>query len=160
MPGKNTFYQESDSESEDDNLLDDKRSEFVKLDDDDDLQFLDMDEPKPRNTYDANQANRGGAYPDVTDFQPRNTCPESGAAQPRIQGLEEVAEMSEESDLTSHLSFYDREELEKTSSSSDSSSEQLNLQPGVLVSDQRKNKNQKSQWPQAATNLNGMINNY
>lgn len=54
--------------------------------------------------------------------------------------------MSEESDLTSQLSLYDREELEKTSSSSDSSSE-LNLQPGALVSEKRKAKIQKQNQP-------------
>ena len=96
---------------------------MVKLDeDDDDLQFLDMDEPKPRNTYDANQGNYT-SYEDISDIKPRNTCPESGLNHLRIQGLEEVVEMSEESDITSQLSMYDREYIEKTSSSSDSSSE-------------------------------------
>ena len=122
-----------ESDSEEENLLYDKESEMIKLDDEDELQFLDMDEPKPRNTFDiVSQPNgpfNSGCYPEVPEqqFQPRNTCPESGNNQIRIQGLEEVAEMSEESDLTSQLSYYDREELEKTSSSSDTSSECLNL---------------------------------
>ena len=73
-----------------------------KLDEDDELQFLDMDEPKPRNTYDVNSS--GGSYTDAIEVKPRNTCPESGGNAIRISGLEEVAEMSEESDLTSHLS--------------------------------------------------------
>jgi len=41
----------SNSDSEEDNLLD-KDSECIKFDDDDDLQFLDMDEPRERHTYD------------------------------------------------------------------------------------------------------------
>lgn len=119
---------------------------MIKLDDEDELQFLDMDEPKPRNTFDiVSQPNgpfNSGCYPEVPEqqFQPRNTCPESGNNQIRIQGLEEVAEMSEESDLTSQLSYYDREELEKTSSSSDTSSECLNLQPGALIGEKKKPK--------------------
>ena len=65
-------------------MLYDKESDLMKLDDEDELQFLDMDEPKPRNTYDAASQPYGsttsGYYPEVTEqqFQPRNTCPESG----------------------------------------------------------------------------------
>lgn len=46
--------------------------------------------------------------------------------------------MSEESDLTSHHSYYDREVLEQMSSSSGSSSEQMSFQPGSSVNDKVK----------------------
>lgn len=65
-------------------MLYDKESDLMKLDDEDELQFLDMDEPKPRNTFDVVSQSHGqinsGYYPEVTEqqFQPRNTCPESG----------------------------------------------------------------------------------
>ena len=100
---------------------------MAKLNDDDELQFLDMDDPQTRNTYDSSKSIKE-LNPDMSNLQPRNTCPELGTSPIKISGLEEVAEMSEESDLTSQ---YDREYLEKTSSSSESSSEQLNLEPQV-----------------------------
>ena len=66
-----------------------------------------MDEPKPRNTYDHAQTNEE-EHVDYDDYQPRKTCPNISAI--LIQGLEEVMEMSEESDITSsHQSYYDRD---------------------------------------------------
>lgn len=59
----------------------------------------------------------------MEEFEPRNTAPESGCNQIRIQGLEEVTEMSEESDVTSQLSLHEKEDLNRSHSSIDSESE-------------------------------------
>lgn len=41
----------------------------------------------------------------------RNTIPELGSSIIKIQGLEEVTEMTDESDITSQFTYFDNEEL-------------------------------------------------
>lgn len=73
-----------------------------------------------RNTYES-YGNGNGQYSGGfggEQAQPRNTAPESGYNQIRIQGLEEVTEMSEESDVTSQLSNFEKDDPLNQSNSS------------------------------------------
>lgn len=68
-----------------------------------------MDEPRERHTYDHHSNNEESYAADYNDYQPRNTCPQT-VGSTLIQGLEEVMEMSEESDITSsHQSIFNNE---------------------------------------------------